>query len=518
MIPDDAELTPRNDAFPAWESLSAEDRALYARQMEVYAGYQENADYNVGRVLDEVERMGQLDRTLVFYIWGDNGASLEGTLTGSFNELTMHNGIALTPAQQRAFTEANGGMDAWGGPKTAPHCSAAWAWAGNTPFQWGKQVASHLGGVRNPMVVHWPGHIADPGGLRTQFSHVIDIGPTILEVAGIPAAASVDGIDQSPMQGTSLAYTFDDGAAAGAAHPAVLRDVRQPRHVQGRLVGRLEAAPHPVGCHPATLRNSPPTFLIPTRCPGSCTTCPTTSPRPTTSPPTSRQGRRTARPVVGGGRPELRHPAARRTVSVLRRRAAAEPHDPWTFWGGDVQNFPRASPRRSSTAPTPSPLMSRPRGRGRGRARRRFDHLGGYALLVDETASCATPTPSWESTSTSTSDSSRSRQETSRLRIHFEADRHPRSRRAQSRCTRTKRKSATAGWTTPSFSLHRVQRYGRRPRQRTTRRPRLREQTPYPFTGTVKKVVYDLKPGSLADEKALHEAGAHVAAAHGINA
>jgi arylsulfatase A-like enzyme len=107
----------------------------------------------VGRVLDELERMGQLDNTLVFYIWGDNGASMEGTLTGSFNELTMQNGIPLTAEQQLGLVEASGGIDVWGGPATSPHCSAAWAWAGNTPFQWGKQVASHLGGTRNPMVV-----------------------------------------------------------------------------------------------------------------------------------------------------------------------------------------------------------------------------------------------------------------------------------------------------------------------------------------------------------------------------
>lgn len=213
VVPADAELTPRDEAFPAWDSLSAEEQAYYARQMEVYAGYQENADHNVGRVLDALDEMGILDDTLVIWVWGDNGASMEGTLTGSFNEFTMQNGIPLTADQQMALTEAHGGLEAWGGPEMNPHCSAAWAWAGNCPFQWGKQVASHLGGTRDPMVVHWPARIGDAGGLREQFTHVIDVGPTILELAGIPQPDTVDGIDQHPMDGTSFAYTFADATA-----------------------------------------------------------------------------------------------------------------------------------------------------------------------------------------------------------------------------------------------------------------------------------------------------------------
>ena len=213
VIPADAELTARNPAFPVWDSLPEDQRRLYARQMEVYAGFQENADWNVGRVLDAIEEMGELDDTLVIYIWGDNGASMEGTLTGTFNELTMQNGIPLTPAQQLALVGQYGGLDVWGGELTAPHCSAAWAWAANAPFQWGKQVASHLGGSRDPMVVQWPARINDPGGLRTHFTHCIDIGPTILDVAGIPVPTRVDGIDQQPMHGVSFADSFGDPAA-----------------------------------------------------------------------------------------------------------------------------------------------------------------------------------------------------------------------------------------------------------------------------------------------------------------
>jgi len=213
VIPQDTELTPRPPEMPAWDSLSAETQQLFARQMEVYAGYLENADWNVGRVLDAIDEMGELDNTLVIWILGDNGASMEGTLTGSFNELTMLNGIKLTNDQQLALLEQYGGIEAWGGPLLAPHYSATWAWAGNTPFQWGKQVASHLGGTRNAMVAHWPKGIRDHGEVRTTYTHVIDVGPTILEAAGIPAPSAVDGIEQEPLHGFTFLDSLDDADA-----------------------------------------------------------------------------------------------------------------------------------------------------------------------------------------------------------------------------------------------------------------------------------------------------------------
>ena len=166
VIPPDAELTERDDAFPAWEDVPEKLKAFYVRQMEVYAGYSENADYNVGRVIDSIDELGELENTLVFWIWGDNGASMEGTITGSFNELTMQNGIPLTDEMQLQLAERYGGVEAWGNQTMAPHYSAAWAWAGNTPFRWGKQVGSHLGGTRNPLVVHWPEH--DQGKRRAE--------------------------------------------------------------------------------------------------------------------------------------------------------------------------------------------------------------------------------------------------------------------------------------------------------------------------------------------------------------
>ena len=214
IIPQDAELTPRPDLFPAWDSLDEAAKKLYVRQMEVYAGFQENADWNVGRLLDAVEEMGDLDDTLVVYIWGDNGASMEGTTTGSFNEMTFLNGVVLDPEQQMELIEKYGGIEEWGGDHTAPHIAAAWAWAGNTPFQWGKQMASHLGGTRNPMVVSWRNRFAPSTEVRSQFTHCTDVAPTILEAAGIPEPTTVDGIAQEPMDGTSFLFTFDDPMAA----------------------------------------------------------------------------------------------------------------------------------------------------------------------------------------------------------------------------------------------------------------------------------------------------------------
>ena len=193
-----------------WDKLREE---TFARQMEVYAGYSENADWNIGRVVDAIEEMGELDNTIVIYIWGDNGASLEGSLTGTFNEAAMMNGVPLTEEQQLQLVLKWGGLDAWGTDMMAPHYSAAWAWAGNCPFQWGKQVASHLGGTRDPMVVHWPNGIREQGGLRSQFTHVNDIGPTILEAAGLPQPTHIDGVEQEPMHGTSFVYSLADAAA-----------------------------------------------------------------------------------------------------------------------------------------------------------------------------------------------------------------------------------------------------------------------------------------------------------------
>jgi len=213
IIPPDTELTERPEAYAAWGSLSEAEKTLYRRQMEVFAGFSENADWNVGRLLDAVEDMGELDNTIIIYIWGDNGASMEGTFTGSFNETTFFNGVILDPAEQLEIIEKFGGVEEMGGEHTAPHYAAPWAHANNTPFQWGKQMASHLGGTRDPMVIAWPNRIEGGGAIRSQFTHAIDVGPTILELVGLPEADVVDGIEQQPMDGTSFAHTFDDADA-----------------------------------------------------------------------------------------------------------------------------------------------------------------------------------------------------------------------------------------------------------------------------------------------------------------
>lgn len=211
VIPADAKLTPRDPAFPAWDSLPPEHKKIFARQMEVFAGFLENADYQIGRVISAIEEQGQLENTLVLYIFGDNGASMEGTPTGTFNEIISLLGVPLTPEQQLRLISLHGGIKEMGGPKTDPHYASAWGWAGNTPFPWGKQLASHLGGIRAPLVVSWPKQIKDKGSVRSQFTHVIDVAPTILEVAGLPAAKQVDGVHQIPVQGVSFADSLLNG-------------------------------------------------------------------------------------------------------------------------------------------------------------------------------------------------------------------------------------------------------------------------------------------------------------------
>jgi arylsulfatase A-like enzyme len=204
VVPANTRLTPWPDDLPKWDSLTAEQRKLYARQAEVFAAYTAYTDYEIGRVIQEVEDMGKLDNTLIIYIDGDNGTSPEGTLSGTYNQLTAYNGITDVPQPLQLLH-----YEAWGSDKTYPHMAVPWAWAFDTPFKWTKQVASHFGGTRQGIAISWPGHIKDVGGIRTQFHHMIDIAPTILEAAGIQAPDTVNGIKQKPIEGVSMAYTFD---------------------------------------------------------------------------------------------------------------------------------------------------------------------------------------------------------------------------------------------------------------------------------------------------------------------
>jgi arylsulfatase A-like enzyme len=207
VIPANTQLTPWPDDLPKWETLDAESKKLFARQAEVFAGYAAYVDDEIGRVIQAVEDMGKLDNTLIIYITGDNGTSAEGSTIGTPNVMTSYQGISVSVPEQMKF------YDIWGSDKTYPHMSVAWSWAFDTPFKWTKQVASHFGGTRQGMAIAWPNRIKDAGGIRTQFHHMIDIVPTILEATGIPAPLMVNGIAQKPIEGVSMAYTFDNANA-----------------------------------------------------------------------------------------------------------------------------------------------------------------------------------------------------------------------------------------------------------------------------------------------------------------
>jgi len=209
VIPANTTLTPwPDDILPKWDTLSADEKKLFAHEAEVFAAYVAYTDNEIGRVIQSVEDVGKLDNTLIIYISGDNGTSAEGTLLGTPNQMTAYNGILKLP-----IPEMMKAYDAWGSAATYPHMSVAWSWAFDTPFKWTKQVASHFGGTRQGMVMAWPGHIKDAGGIRTQFHHMIDIVPTILEATGIQAPLVVNSVAQKPIEGVSMAYTWDKANA-----------------------------------------------------------------------------------------------------------------------------------------------------------------------------------------------------------------------------------------------------------------------------------------------------------------
>src|SRR6266851_1877777 len=207
VIPPNTKLTDWPNDLPKWETLDADSKKLFARQAEVYAAYVAYTDNEIGRVIQAVQDLGKLDNTLIIYIEGDNGTSAEGSTLGTPFDLAAIQGINIPVAEQLKF------YDAWGSAATTPHMSVAWSWAFDTPFKWTKQVASHFGGTRQGMAIAWPNRIKDAGGIRTQFHHMIDIVPTILEATGIPAPIMVNGIAQKPIEGVSMTYTFDKASA-----------------------------------------------------------------------------------------------------------------------------------------------------------------------------------------------------------------------------------------------------------------------------------------------------------------
>jgi arylsulfatase A-like enzyme len=215
VIPANAQLTPWPDGQPEfggtklqkWDTLSADEKKLFVRQADVFAAYTAYTDHEIGRVIQEVEDEGKLDNTLIIYISGDNGTSAEGSILGTSNDFAADQGVIIPVAEQLKF------YDVWGSAQTTPHMAVGWTWAFDTPFKWTKRVASHFGGTRQGMAISWPAHINDVGGIRTQFHHMIDIVPTILEATGIQAPITVDGVAQKPIEGVSMAYTFDKANA-----------------------------------------------------------------------------------------------------------------------------------------------------------------------------------------------------------------------------------------------------------------------------------------------------------------
>ena len=238
IVPAGTKLAPKPEAINDWAALSPDEKKLFARQMEVFAGFGEYTDTEIGRLIHAIEETGQLDNTLIFYIVGDNGASAEGGMVGLFNEMTYFNGV------HESVQDILKHYDELGGPTTYPHYAAGWAVAGDSPFEWTKQVASSYGGTRNGMVIHWPKGIAAKGELRSQWHHVIDIAPTILEAAGLPEPKSVDGTPQTPIEGVSMVYTFAD-AKAPSRHTTQYFEIFGNRAIyqDGWLAGTVHRAP-----------------------------------------------------------------------------------------------------------------------------------------------------------------------------------------------------------------------------------------------------------------------------------
>ena len=243
IMPANAQLTPWPKELPEWDSLGILEKKLFVKQADVYGAYLAYTDHEIGRVIQAVEDLGQLDNTLIIYISGDNGGSPEGMLNGTPNEFTTFNGVPVPVKDQFLWYEF------WGSERTFPHFAAPWAWAMDTPFKWTKQVASHYGGTAQGVAMSWPGHINDAGGIRRQFHHLIDVVPTILEATGIRAAGDAQWHQAAPdgRREHGLHVGQDECQRAHPAHHAVFRDARQPRHLPRRLGGVHDPGDAPVG-------------------------------------------------------------------------------------------------------------------------------------------------------------------------------------------------------------------------------------------------------------------------------
>ena len=238
IVPPGTKLAPKPEAIKDWNTLSPDEKKLFARQMEVYAGFGEYCDHEIGRLFDAIKVTGQFDNTLIFYIIGDNGTSAEGGMNGMFNELTYFN---LVPETVQDMLKH---YDEWGSHTTYPHIAAGWAVAGDTPFTWTKQVPSNYGGTRNGMIISWPGHVSATSQVRSQWHHVIDVAPTVLEAANLPQPKSVNGTVQEPIEGVSMLYTFKD-AQGESPHKTQYFEIFGNRAIysDGWFAGTIHKAP-----------------------------------------------------------------------------------------------------------------------------------------------------------------------------------------------------------------------------------------------------------------------------------
>ena len=238
VVPKGTKLAAKPQAIKDWDELGADEKKLFARQMEVYAGFGQYCDHEIGRLFDAIGEVGQLDNTLIFYILGDNGTSAEGGMNGMFNEMTYFNGVGETVQEMLKH------YDEWGDPSTYPHMAAGWAIAGNTPFMWTKQIPSNYGGTRNGMIVSWPKRIKTANQVRTQWHHVIDVAPTVLDAANLPEPKSVNGVVQEPIEGVSMLYSFDD-AHAKDTHKTQYFEIAGNRGIyqDGWFAGTIHRAP-----------------------------------------------------------------------------------------------------------------------------------------------------------------------------------------------------------------------------------------------------------------------------------
>ena len=275
VVPQDTQLSARPAEIAAWADVPADLKPVLARQMEVYAGFMEHTDYHVGRLVDALGQLGVLDNTLIYLIIGDNGASAEGTPNGTFNEIISLNGAAAFETTEFMAQR----IDEFGGPEAYNHYAVGWAHAMDTPYQWTKQVASHFGGTRNGVVVHWPQGFSARGEVRSQFHHIIDVAKTVLDVAGLPEPAFVDGIQQMPLHGVSMAYAFDDAAAAERRETQYFEMFcNRGIYHKGWTAVTRHSVPWEFGAScPRSTTTS-----------GNYTTQTPTGPKPTTSPPSTR--------------------------------------------------------------------------------------------------------------------------------------------------------------------------------------------------------------------------------------